>query len=91
MMFQVLRGVDFLHSHRIIHRDLKPQNLLITRDGRIKITDFGLARIYDFYSLLTSVVVTLWYRSPEVLLGNRNETIQSEIYFLLNFQKFVIN
>ena len=69
MMFQVLRGVDFLHSHRIIHRDLKPQNLLVTRNGRIKITDFGLARIYDFYSLLTSVVVTLWYRSPEVLLG----------------------
>ena len=68
-MFQVLRGVDFLHSHRIIHRDLKPQNLLITRDGRIKIRDFGLARIYDFYSFLTSVVVTLWYRSPEVLLG----------------------
>ena len=68
-MFQVLRGVDFLHSHRIIHRDLKPQNLLVTRNGRIKITDFGLARIYDFFSLLTSVVVTLWYRSPEVLLG----------------------
>ena len=41
MMFQVLRGVDFLHSHRIIHRDLKPQNLLVTREGRIKITDFG--------------------------------------------------
>ena len=73
MMFQMLRGVDFLHSHRIIHRDLKPQNLLITRDGRIKITDFGLARIYDFYSLLTSVVVTLWYRSPEVLLGIKKE------------------
>ena len=52
MMFQVLRGVDFLHSHRIIHRDLKPQNLLITRDGRIKITDLkfhgneGLIMIY---------------------------------------------
>ena len=75
MMFQMLRGVDFLHSHRIIHRDLKPQNLLITRDGRIKITDFGLARIYDFYSLLTSVVVTLWYRSPEVLLGIRKEIL----------------
>ena len=76
MMFQMLRGVDFLHSHRIIHRDLKPQNLLITRDGRIKITDFGLARIYDFYSLLTSVVVTLWYRSPEVLLGIKKKKLK---------------
>jgi len=69
MSWQILNGVDFLHSHRIVHRDLKPQNLLVTREGNIKLTDFGLARIYDFYTLLTSVVVTLWYRSPEVLLG----------------------
>jgi len=70
LMFQILSGVDFLHSHRIVHRDLKPQNLLVTLDGVVKLTDFGLARIYDFYTLLTSVVVTLWYRSPEVLMEN---------------------
>ena len=61
--------MDFLHSHRIVHRDLKPQNLLVTKDNVVKLTDFGLARIYEFYTLLTSVVVTLWYRSPEVLMG----------------------
>ena len=43
-------------------------------DGVIKITDFGLSRIYDFYTLLTSVVVTLWYRSPEVLMGQSYAT-----------------
>ncbi|XP_034940280.1 cyclin-dependent kinase 4 [Chelonus insularis] len=69
MSKEILQGVDFLHSHRIIHRDLKPQNLLVTKDGNIKIADFGLAKTYDFEMRLTSVVVTLWYRAPEVLLG----------------------
>lgn len=67
-MFQILTGVDFLHSNRIVHRDLKPANILITNKGQIKLADFGLARIYQQTQLLTAVVVTLWYRSPEVLL-----------------------
>ncbi|CAG9764308.1 unnamed protein product [Ceutorhynchus assimilis] len=66
---QIVHGVDFLHSNRIVHRDLKPQNLLVTSDGHIKLADFGLAKTYDFEMKLTSVVVTLWYRSPEILLG----------------------
>merc|ERR1712226_1039408 len=74
IIWQILSGVDFLHSHRIVHRDLKPQNLLVTKDGIVKLADFGLARIYDFSSLLTTVVVTLWYRSPEILLGTTYAT-----------------
>ncbi|KAG5888670.1 hypothetical protein JTB14_014863 [Gonioctena quinquepunctata] len=66
---EILDGVDFLHSSRVVHRDLKPQNLLVTKDGHIKLADFGLAKTYDFDMKLTSVVVTLWYRAPEVLLG----------------------
>ncbi|XKL62121.1 hypothetical protein PGB90_001954 [Kerria lacca] len=66
---QLINGVDFLHSHRIIHRDLKPQNVLISDNGQLKIADFGLAKIYDFEMRLTSVVQTLWYRAPEVILG----------------------
>lgn len=69
MSYDILSGVDFLHSHRIIHRDLKPHNLLVTSAGRIKLADFGLAKTYDADMKLTSVVVTLWYRPPEVLLG----------------------
>ncbi|XP_053995659.1 cyclin-dependent kinase 4-like [Hylaeus anthracinus] len=69
MSKEILKGVEFLHSHRIIHRDLKPQNLLVSKEGRIKIADFGLAKTYDFEMRLTSVVVTQWYRAPEVLLG----------------------
>ncbi|KAB7499113.1 Cyclin-dependent kinase 6 [Armadillidium nasatum] len=74
LMHQVLCGVDFLHQHRIIHRDLKPQNLLVDRFHRVKIADFGLARIYDFHMRLTTMVVTLWYRAPEVLLCNSYAT-----------------
>ncbi|CAG9860765.1 unnamed protein product [Phyllotreta striolata] len=66
---EILNGVDFLHGNRVVHRDLKPQNLLVTSDGHIKLADFGLARTYDCSMKLTSVVVTLWYRAPEVLLG----------------------
>lgn len=66
---ELLTGINFLHSHRIIHRDLKPQNLLISSQGHLKIADFGLAKTYSFETKLTSVVVTLWYRAPEVLLA----------------------
>lgn len=66
---ELLTGIDFLHSHRIVHRDLKPQNLLVSSQGQLKLADFGLAKTYDFEMKLTSVVVTLWYRAPEVLLN----------------------
>ncbi|XP_022899663.1 cyclin-dependent kinase 6 isoform X2 [Onthophagus taurus] len=70
----ILNGVDFLHSQRIVHRDLKPQNLLVTKTGTIKLADFGLAKTYDCDMILTAVVVTLWYRAPEVLLGLKYAT-----------------
>ncbi|CAI5454678.1 unnamed protein product [Caenorhabditis angaria] len=65
---QLLHGIEFLHSHNIIHRDLKPQNILINRDQTVKIADFGLSRNYSNTSAFTTLVCTLWYRSPEILL-----------------------
>ncbi|KAL8510241.1 hypothetical protein ACS0TY_017160 [Phlomoides rotata] len=70
-MKQLLRGLDHCHSCGVLHRDIKGSNLLIDNNGILKIADFGLASFYDPHQSqpLTSRVVTLWYRPPELLLG----------------------
>ncbi|KAK5078646.1 Cyclin-dependent kinase catalytic subunit [Lithohypha guttulata] len=71
-MAQLVEGIRYCHSHRILHRDLKPQNLLIDREGNLKLADFGLARAFGVpLRTYTHEVVTLWYRAPEILLGGR--------------------
>ncbi|XP_029450763.1 LOW QUALITY PROTEIN: cyclin-dependent kinase 4-like [Rhinatrema bivittatum] len=74
LMRQFLSGLDFLHSNCIVHRDLKPENILVTSSGQVKLADFGLARMYSCQMALTPVVVTLWYRAPEVLLQSTYAT-----------------
>uniref|UniRef100_A0A672KKP4 cyclin-dependent kinase n=1 Tax=Sinocyclocheilus grahami TaxID=75366 RepID=A0A672KKP4_SINGR len=70
LMIQLLRGVRHLHDNWILHRDLKTSNLLLSHKGILKIGDFGLAREYGSpLKPYTPVVVTLWYRSPDLLLG----------------------
>jgi cyclin-dependent kinase 1 len=70
-LFQLCRGLAFCHARGVMHRDLKPQNLLVTRDGILKIADFGLARAFcPPIRPLTHEVVTLWYRPPEILMGS---------------------
>mmetsp|Transcript_9008 Transcript_9008/g.26206 ORF Transcript_9008/g.26206 Transcript_9008/m.26206 type:complete len:204 (-) Transcript_9008:678-1289(-) len=70
--FQICRGLAFCHSRGVMHRDLKPQNLLVSRDGKLKLADFGLARAFcPPIRPLTHEVVTLWYRPPEILMGSQ--------------------
>ena len=80
-MYQLLKGVAYMHKCKIIHRDLKPQNLLITKDDVLKLADFGLARGYGLpIRNYTYEVVTLWYRAPDILLGNKEYTTSIDMW-----------
>uniref|UniRef100_A0A672P7S5 Protein kinase domain-containing protein n=1 Tax=Sinocyclocheilus grahami TaxID=75366 RepID=A0A672P7S5_SINGR len=80
-MFQLLRGLSYIHSRRILHRDLKPQNLLISYLGELKLADFGLARSKSIpCQTYSAEVVTLWYRPPDVLMGSTDYSTALDIW-----------
>lgn len=72
-IYQILRGLKYIHSANVLHRDLKPSNLLLRSNCDLKICDFGLARIDDVADL-TEYVVTRWYRAPEIMLACQEYT-----------------
>ncbi|XP_031963042.1 mitogen-activated protein kinase 11 isoform X2 [Corvus kubaryi] len=67
LIYQLLRGLKYIHSAGIIHRDLKPSNLAVNEDCELRILDFGLARQTD--DEMTGYVATRWYRAPEIMLN----------------------
>src|ERR1700737_3489274 len=69
---QVCRALSYAHQHGIVHRDIKPGNIVVTRDGTVKVVDFGIARMVDTSKTQTGVLLgTLAYMSPELLKGER--------------------
>ena len=69
-IYQILRGLKYIHSANVIHRDLKPSNILVNSNCHLKICDFGLARGYQEADYLTEYVVTRWYRAPEIMCSS---------------------
>jgi cyclin-dependent kinase 12/13 len=72
LIYQLLQGLSFLHSQGLLHRDIKASNILINRQGHLKLVDFGLTR--EYAPVMTNRVCTLWYRAPELLLGETTYT-----------------
>lgn len=93
-MYQLLKGVLYMHSAGVIHRDLKPSNLLLNSDCDLRICDFGLARLThnvqmktekpqadsDYSASMTMYVATRWYRAPEIILGLKKYTTAADIW-----------
>ncbi|XP_042211052.1 cyclin-dependent kinase 11B-like isoform X3 [Homarus americanus] len=81
LMRQLLRAVHHLHDNWILHRDLKTSNLLLSHRGILKVGDFGLAREYGSpLKHYTPIVVTLWYRAPELLLGAKQYSTHIDVW-----------
>lgn len=79
-LYQILRGLKYIHSANVIHRDLKPSNLLLNANCDLKICDFGLARPASENEFMTEYVVTRWYRAPEILLNSSDYTAAIDVW-----------
>ncbi|MBQ5740013.1 MAG: Stk1 family PASTA domain-containing Ser/Thr kinase, partial [Oscillospiraceae bacterium] len=77
---QIMKGIGHAHSRNIVHRDIKPQNIMVLRDGGVKVTDFGIACLTDSANTMTQEVLgSVHYISPEQAKGNRPDA-RSDIY-----------
>lgn len=92
-MYQLLRGLKYIHSAGCVHRDLKPSNLLLNADCSLEICDLGLSRLVDPETgghkgqdvdkqdaQMTEYVATRWYRAPEIILGDPNYSKPVDIF-----------
>ncbi|MBO4458187.1 MAG: Stk1 family PASTA domain-containing Ser/Thr kinase [Butyrivibrio sp.] len=78
---QVAMGLQAAHNNNIIHRDIKPQNIMISKDGKVKVTDFGIAKAATSNTITSNVMGSVHYTSPEQARGGYSDA-KSDIYSL---------
>ena len=78
---QVSMGIEAAHNNHIIHRDIKPQNIIISKEGKVKITDFGIAKAATSNTITSNVMGSVHYTSPEQARGGYSDE-KSDIYSL---------
>lgn len=76
---QVANGMEAAHSHNIVHRDIKPQNIIISKEGKVKVTDFGIAKAASSATINSSAMGSVHYISPEQARGGYSDQ-RSDIY-----------
>lgn len=76
---QVGQGIEAAHNHHIVHRDIKPQNIIISKEGKVKVTDFGIARAASTNTINSSAMGSVHYISPEQARGGYSDE-KSDIY-----------
>jgi len=76
---QVAQGIEAAHNHGIVHRDIKPQNIIISKDGKVKVADFGIARAATSNTINSAVMGSVHYMSPEQARGGYSDQ-KSDIY-----------
>ena len=84
MFLQILDAFEYAHKNKIVHRDIKPSNIIITKDGKIKVLDFGIAKIMDETNSMTKTgtqMGSVLYMSPEQVKGEKINHL-SDIYSL---------
>lgn len=85
-LYQLLRGLKYIHSANVIHRDLKPSNLLVNENCELKIGDFGMARglsaahAEESHFFMTEYVATRWYRAPELMLSLHHYSLAIDLW-----------
>ncbi len=78
---QVCAGIETAHNHQIVHRDIKPQNIIISREGKVKVMDFGIAKAISSNTINTNAMGSVHYTSPEQARGGFSDA-KSDIYSL---------